>query len=71
MCVTYPSFKTQLIKNMYINYDDELRIFLVSILREVSYLKNINGETLMHLAMSMIAQNSDKDSFLYNANDTN
>lgn len=68
MCVTYPNFKKQLIKNIFINYDDELRIFLVQILRQISYLKNISEEILIHLSMSMVAFNSDKDSFLYDAN---
>lgn len=69
--MTYPNFKLQLIKNIHINYDDELRIFLVSILREISYLKNVAEEVLIHLSMSMVAFNADKDSFLYNPNDMN
>ena len=37
------------------NYDDELRVFLVSCLRKIDYLEKISEEILVHIAMHMVA----------------
>lgn len=52
------------------NYDDEIRIFLVSCLRKISYLKNCREDILTHLAISMVASNADRGSYLHKAKDT-
>ena len=57
-----------MIQNIMKSYDDELRIFLVTCLRNISYLKNLPEENLVHISMLCIAQQSDKDSLLYSSN---
>ena len=62
--------KNFLVKNILANYDDELRIFLTSCLKEISYLSNLSEEIIVHISMMMIADTADKDSYLINANDS-
>jgi len=69
MISAHPVLKAYLIKNILKSYDDELRIFLTSALKEISYFSNISEEILTHISMNMVAFNSDKDSFLINASD--
>jgi CRP-like cAMP-binding protein len=70
LLANHASYKQYLIKNIMKSYDDELRIFLVSCLREIDYLANVPEEVLVHMSMTMVAMQADKDSFLYNANDS-
>lgn len=65
----HPVVKQYLIKNILNSYDDELRIFLVTCLKEIDYLAKQPEETLVHLSMTMVAMQNDKDSYLYNADD--
>ena len=46
-----------MMKNILRNYDDELRIFLVSCLRQIDYLSDSKIETaaIEHIAMHLIA----------------
>lgn len=46
------------------NYDDEIRIFLVSCLRKISYLKNTREDILTHIAINMVADTADRGSDL-------
>ena len=41
-------------------YDDELKIFLVTSLKQIDYLKDIKEEILTNLAMHMVANSADK-----------
>ncbi len=66
---SHPVYKQFLIKNIMCNYDDELRIFLVQVLNQITYFKNLPEEVLIHLSMSMVAYSADKDSLLYNCKD--
>ena len=52
------------------SYHDELRVFLVTCLKEIDYLKDTKEDVLTHLAINMIAQQADKDSLLFNAEDS-
>ena len=66
-------FKRYLQLNIQRNYDDELRIFLVTCLKEIDYLQGLGPQTdeiLSQISMNMIAYSADKDSFLINANDS-
>ena len=47
--------KSFLVKNILANYDDELRIFLTSCLKEISYLNQLSEEIIVHISMNMIA----------------
>ena len=60
-------FKSYLTMNIMKEYDDELRLFLVSCLRKIDYLQNVGLDILTHLSMHMIAQTADKDTDLYTA----
>lgn len=53
----YSWFKQYMMKNILRNYDDELRIFLVSCLRQIDYLSDSKIETaaIEHIAMHLIA----------------
>lgn len=62
-------FRRFLVGNILKQYDDELKLFLVSCLREIDYLSSISDETLTHLSLHMIAMQEDKGSLLYDAND--
>ena len=66
---THLNFKVFLIKNIMRTYDDELRIFLVGCLRQITYLADITEDILTHIAMHMIANQADKDSELFNSKD--
>lgn len=48
------------------NYDDELRIFLVSCLKQIDYLSSLPEDILIHLSMSMVAMTADKNALLIN-----
>ena len=48
-------------------YDDEIRLFLMSCLKKVSYLKDISDAILTHLALNMVAQDTDKGTLLNDA----
>ena len=63
-------FKKYLIMNIMKSYHDELRVFLVTCLKEIDYLKDTKEDVLTHLAINMIAQQADKDSLLFNAEDS-
>lgn len=60
MTLNFPFFRNYLIKNMMNNYDDEVKIFLISCLRKISYLKDVKGEVLNFLANNMIAMQVDR-----------
>ena len=63
-------FKKYLIMNIMKSYHDELRVFLVTCLKEIDYLKDTKEDVLTHLAINMIAQQANKDSLLFNAEDS-
>ena len=63
-------FKKYLIMNIMKSYHDELRVFLVTCLKEIDYFKDTKEDVLTHLAINMIAQQADKDSLLFNAEDS-
>ena len=65
----YPSFSRHLIRNIQDNYDDEIRMFLVSCLRKIDYLKNIKDEILTHLAISMVANQCDRGNYIHSSTD--
>lgn len=65
----YPTFKQFLLKNILNSYDDELRIFLVTCLKQIDYLAKQPEEALVHLSMTMVAMLIEKDAYLYNADD--
>lgn len=46
-------------------YDDELRIFLSSVLKKIDYLKNIPDEIIAHIALSMEVARADKDQVIH------
>jgi len=52
------------------NYDDEIRIFLVSCLKKINYLKDCKEDILTHIAISMVASNADRGSYLHKADDS-
>ena len=66
----YKDFRTltsnyEVLKNYFNNhlmrtYDDELKIFLVTSLKQIDYLKDIKEEILTNLAMHMVANSADK-----------
>lgn len=56
--------------NIMKSYHDELRVFLVTCLKEIDYFKDTKEDVLTHLAINMIAQQADKDSLLFNAEDS-
>lgn len=62
--------KDYFIKNIMKSYDDELKIFLFTVLKKIDYLQaeGITEEALVHIAMHMVAQQADKDQLLYQAN---
>lgn len=62
--------KRYLQQNILLNYDDELRLFLVSCLRQVDYLSQFDENILLHLAFSMVAIQKDKNSFITKVNDS-
>ena len=53
----YSWFKQYMMKNILRNYDDELRIFLVSCLRQIDYLSDSKIETaaIEHIALHLKA----------------
>ena len=59
--------KDYFIKNIMKSYDDELKIFLFTVLKKIDYLQaeGITEEALVHIAMHMVAQQADKDQLLY------
>ena len=61
----YPSFSRFLIKNIHNNYDDEVKIFLISCLRKIDYLQNCKDDVLAHIAISMVANQCDRGNFLH------
>ena len=63
-------FKKYLIMNIMKSYHDELRVFLVTCLKEIDYFKDTKEDVLTHLAINMIAQQANKDSLLFNAEDS-
>ena len=50
--------KQYFIRNIMKNYDDELKIFLMTVLKKIDYLQveGITEEVLVHIAMHMVAQ---------------
>ena len=65
----YPSFSRHLIRNIQDNYDDEVRMFLVSCLRKIDYLKGIKDEILTHIAISMVANQCDRGNYIHSSTD--
>jgi len=59
-----------MMKNILRNYDDELRIFLVSCLRQIDYLSDSKIETaaIEHIAMHLIANDKEKGKLLIDKN---
>lgn len=57
----HPIYKSYLVKKVMKTYDDELRIFLVTCLRKIDYLKDIDDEILTHLALQTIVERGDKN----------
>ena len=59
-----------MMKNILRNYDDELRIFLVSCLRQIDYLSDSKIETaaIEHIAMHLIAWDKEKGKLLIDKN---
>ena len=52
MCSNYPFFKESIMDNI-TRYDDQLKIFLMTALRDIDYLADIDEETIQAIALSM------------------
>ena len=57
-------FKKFLVGNMMSAYDDELRIFLITCLKKVWYLRDMPENILQHLSVHMKAMEADMGSYL-------
>lgn len=65
----YPDFRKQLKNDVVKIYDDDLKIFLVTQLRKIDYLKDVDQEILVELAYNCNAEIKEKGSVLYNMDD--
>jgi len=65
-------FAKYLKKNIMASYDDELRIFLVTCLKQIDYFqhKKISEDNLTLIAMHMIAMTEDRGSMLLDVKDS-
>lgn len=69
LLANYNILKRFLVRRLMQAYDDELRIFLVSCLKEIDYFKGISQEILIHIALHMIPEPADKDQVIHHAKD--
>ena len=69
ICQGHPIFKKYLKQQILSNYDDELRIFLVTCLQQIDYLKGLDEDILIHISMNMVANDASKNAYLINAVD--
>lgn len=66
----HPVLKSYLVMNVRNNYDDGLRTFLITCLKEIDYLGgDFKEEILIHMSLNMIVNAADKNSFIFNPND--
>ena len=61
LLANFPIVKKFLVKRATREYDDEQRLFLVTCLKQIDYLKGIPEEILTHLAIHMTAEPADKN----------
>jgi len=60
----YPFFKKELVKRT-VRYDDDLKIFLESILKTIDYLQGVPDETINKIIFSMTFAKFDKGSKIF------
>ena len=65
----YPFFKKELVKRT-VRYDDDLKIFLESILKTIDYLQGVPDETINKIIFSMTFAKFDKGSKIFQVDET-
>jgi len=69
LCANYPFFRKSLMAHIHL-YDDQTRIFLSTILREIPYLEDCGDDTISALAFSMKIDFLENGATYYNIGDS-
>jgi hypothetical protein len=51
ICANFPFFRNAMLTHIHL-YDDQVKIFLVTVLRDIPYLNDVNHDLLNALALS-------------------